>query len=491
VRRLLSWTQQLPPVCQENNPHLAVLSAWALLLSGEREPDGVAALLDAIESREETAGELRGDIAALRARIAAFHDDIPQVIAFAQQALQELPLERVLLRADVAFGLGGTYTALKDLDAAYRMLSEALHISQALVSLRTAMFASRYLASVCIEQGRLSEAEAILRQALHFAGAGEGARVPACGIVHIGLAELLYERNELGAALHHARLGLALGESGGEIKVLLGGYCILALIFAARGERGRAWQEVWKAERIATIGKVTWLSKQVAAIAIRLSLMQNDRGGAERALRTIGLDAHAGIEQAPPTEQEDVRLMQARIWLAEEKYDAVVDLLTPVVSAAQQGKRIRAVIAARGLQAVALGELRERQRAAYVLSEALSLAGPQGYTRTLLDMGEPMQAVLQRIAVKRDAKAYARRLIEARRDDDEALRRLGALSQREYEVLQLMAAGMSNQEIAEALIIETSTVKVHVRHVCQKLGVQNRLQAAVKAREKGLLRPSK
>ncbi|QBD76830.1 hypothetical protein EPA93_12775 [Ktedonosporobacter rubrisoli] len=489
VKLLLSWMQRLPSSRYEGNPRLAMLYAWALLLSGEREPEGVAALLEAIERREDTALIQKGEIAALRARIAAFHDDIPQVIAFSQQALQELPEERALLRADVAFGLSGTYTARKDLDTAYRLLAEALHISQALFSLRTAMFASRYLAAICVEQGRLSEAEAILRQALYFAGAREGTRVPATGIVHIGMAELLYERNEIAAALQHASLGIALGEASGEIKVILGGYCILALILAIRGEIAQAWQHLWKAERIATIGKVRWLSEQVAMIAIRLSLLQEDTGGAQRALRQIGIDPEASMAQAPPEGQEQVRLMLARVWLAEEKYEEVKELLAPIITAAHAGKRVKVLLAARALQASALYRLRERL-AAHVLSEVLGLAGPQGYMRTLLDIGEPLQKLLQGVEVTREARMYARKLREANGAGDLAVEGCEDLSEREHEVLHLMAAGMSNQEIAENLIIEVSTVKVHVRHVCQKLGVQKRLQAVVKAREMGLLKSS-
>src|SRR5581483_1819134 len=104
-----------------------------------------------------------------------------------------------------------------------------------------------YLAANCIEQGRMTEAEAIISQALQLAGDTEHIHVPAAGVIHIGMAELLYERNELSAALHHALLGIELGERSGEIKVLLSGYCVLALIYAANREIEQGWQELWKA----------------------------------------------------------------------------------------------------------------------------------------------------------------------------------------------------------------------------------------------------
>jgi LuxR family transcriptional regulator, maltose regulon positive regulatory protein len=106
----------------------------------------------------------------------------------------------------------------------------------------------------------------------------------------------------------------------------------------------------------------------------------------------------------------------------------------------------------------------------------------------LLDIGEPIQELLQRIEVARYAKGYARKMMEAvSGSDDDIQEGYEGLSKREYQVLQLVAAGMSNQEIAETLIVAVSTVKVHVRHLCQKLGVQKRIQAVTKAREIGLL----
>ncbi len=463
MRRLLTWLRQIPSLLQAENPRLVILYAWALLLSGQQDLEDVEALLTAVESsgEEKALSALKGDIAALRARLAAFHDDIPQALAFSRQALQELPKERALLRADVAFGLSGTYV---EPDEAYRMLSEALHISQALGSLRTAMFSSRYLAANCIEQGRMTEAEALLRQALHIAGATEHIRVPATGVIHIGLAELSYERNELSDALRHALLGIELGERSGEIKVLLSGYCVLALIYAASGEIERAWQELWKAERVVMVGKVFWLKEQRAAVAIRLALLQRDIGAAKRALRTIEIDPEQSIEHAPPPERAEERFMLARVWLAEEKYAAVVELLEPVVRIAREKQGIRMLCATQALQAVALSELKERQRAMRIMSEALNMAGPEGYMRVFLDSGEPVLELLQKMDASGSARVYLRKLLDASESIVGTRKQDGGLSEREYEVLRLVATGMSNQEIADAsyqVEIETM-ISIHV-----------------------------
>ncbi|GHO78327.1 helix-turn-helix transcriptional regulator [Ktedonobacter sp. SOSP1-85] len=486
ARRLLAWMQKLPDQSREEHPHLEILHAWALLLSGHSDLEEVETRLCAIERRHEEAvsGALRGDIAALRARLAAFRDDIPQVIVFSQQALQALPKERALLRADVAFGLSGTS---RNLDESYRLLAEARHLSLALGSLRTAMFASRYLAATCVDQGKLTEAEAILQQALYLVGEGEQVRVPVASFIHIGLAELCYERNELVAARRHALQGIELGERCGEIKSLLYGYCLLALISAAQGEIEQGWQHVWQAEKIALMGKVTWLSERMAAIAVHLALLEGDLGKAKWALRKQGINSEQEAEYAPGDEQEDERLMLARVWLAEGKYSAVIHLLEPVGTIARQRKHLKNAFAVQALQAIALSGLREQQQAVHLLGETLKLAGPEGYLRTFLDLGKPVQKLLQRIEKAGSAKGYARQLLDAFGKSLDPLEPSGGLSEREHEVLQLVAAGMSNQEIADTLIVAVSTIKVHIRHLCQKLDAQNRIQVIARARERGIL----
>jgi LuxR family maltose regulon positive regulatory protein len=107
--------------------------------------------------------------------------------------------------------------------------------------------------------------------------------------------------------------------------------------------------------------------------------------------------------------------------------------------------------------------------------------------RLFLDFGEPLLDLLQQMDVPGRARAWGRKLLEASESGLGGQKNDAGLSEREYEVLQLVASGMSNQEIAEALVIAVSTAKAHVKHICQKLGVQTRIQAVVKARELELL----
>jgi len=194
-------------------------------------------------------------------------------------------------------------------------------------------------------------------------------------------------------------------------------------------------------------------------------------------------------------------LALAHILLAEQRVDEALGLLSRLQGAMEATGRQGHLIEVLVLQAAAWQMQADTPSALAVLERALSLAQPEGYVRVFLDEGEPIETLL-RLAVARwdkdDVGAYARKLLAAfyahgaeRPVSPAATVRAETLiepiSERELEVLHLMAAGWSNQEIADKLVISVRTVKKHVENIHGKLGVSNRTQAAVRARELKLL----
>jgi LuxR family maltose regulon positive regulatory protein len=154
--------------------------------------------------------------------------------------------------------------------------------------------------------------------------------------------------------------------------------------------------------------------------------------------------------------------------------------------------RQSAVIEARMLQALAAPTTTD---ALAFLTEALALTEAEGYIRTFVDEGEPMAVLLREAGAKGIAPDYIARLLSAFESKADKLPALPVppiglagplvepLSEREVEVLRLMAAGLSNHEIADKLIISTGTVKSHVHSVLGKLDARDRTQAVIKAQE--------
>jgi LuxR family maltose regulon positive regulatory protein len=146
------------------------------------------------------------------------------------------------------------------------------------------------------------------------------------------------------------------------------------------------------------------------------------------------------------------------------------------------------------LQAMAHHLHRQTNEAMTTLEQALELAEPETYTRLFIDAGRPMAELLQkRKAEDGGMKQYIDKLLSAFDNKNfhpssllpQPL--LDPLSERELELLQLIAAGMSNQEVAADLVLTVGTVKWHLSNIYSKLGVSSRTQAVARARELRLL----
>jgi LuxR family maltose regulon positive regulatory protein len=244
----------------------------------------------------------------------------------------------------------------------------------------------------------------------------------------------------------------------------------------------------------------------VPALRARLTLAHGQVAHAARWVKQRGLRP----DDQPSYPREGEYLVLARVLLAEHAPDRALGLLERLHALAVAQGRVASVIEVRTLQALARAAVGEEHGALAALAEAITLAAPEGYLRVFVDEGAPMAALLGRLAAAQRAERVAAirgvppdfldRLTDAFARDgapiDQQRGRIATvppglvapLSIRELEVLGLLAAGRSNQAIAEELVITLDTVKRHVSHILAKLGVANRTQAVTRSRELGLLR---
>jgi LuxR family maltose regulon positive regulatory protein len=204
-------------------------------------------------------------------------------------------------------------------------------------------------------------------------------------------------------------------------------------------------------------------------------------------------------------EREDVA--RARILLVQKMPGEALSLLEPLQVNAEKQERWSHVIEMKVLQALAHSMRNEDQEALTVLAQAVHLAESESYVRIFVDEGTAMATLLSRLREqlrKKGPTPYLDTLLAAfslermthkplPTGSDQPRGRLleqplvEPLSERELEVLRLVARGDANQEIAEVLVIALDTVKRHVTHIFEKLGVNNRVQAVARARALGLL----
>jgi LuxR family maltose regulon positive regulatory protein len=194
-----------------------------------------------------------------------------------------------------------------------------------------------------------------------------------------------------------------------------------------------------------------------------------------------------------PTASAETRLAIARALIAQGDAPSLtraLALLKPLFQAAEAEGRVGTAIEALALQALAGWRRGDHAGAMVALERALRLAEPEGYVRLFADLGLSMARLLQEARAREVAPEYVTKLLAAF-EGDRASPATAALpeplSQREQEVLKLIAAGLTNREIAEALVISAETVKKHTSSIYSKLRVGNRTEAASRARELNLL----
>jgi LuxR family maltose regulon positive regulatory protein len=192
----------------------------------------------------------------------------------------------------------------------------------------------------------------------------------------------------------------------------------------------------------------------------------------------------------------------AEVYIAQDRPDAALQVLDPILRGADAAGWTAFVLQSLTLQALALQGQGDTSQAISALKQALALAEPAGFVRVFLDQGQPMARLLQKAASRGIAPEHTAKLLEAfepetkneGRRTQEALPPAGVrpgliepLSERELEVLRLIAAGLSNREIAQELVVAISTVKTHINNIYRKLDVSKRTQAVARARELELL----
>jgi LuxR family maltose regulon positive regulatory protein len=533
---LRRWLDQLPDGVMRMRPHLCVVHAYVLFLIGQLDLFHQS-LLAAEESRLRAWRSLpfperrllQGEMLALRATAASLQGRLDECIALSQQALPFLPEEH-WLRSVVMMNLGIAAWLDGDVLAASQVFEGLKRRSEDQDHMYPHYASATYLVQVRLLQGRLREAVDLGRQMIRQLEE-HGLEIEASGI-RFGLGMALYQLNDLDAAREHLELGL------GRMKVMLArtlGYPALAYVCQAQDDSTAALQWIERAlARVEDIGAAAriWLPILQAHQA-HLWMAQGNLDAASHWAREYerlageGHDSGVRVEHSPPLLREWQRSVLAEVYVAERRVPDALSLLAELLASAEAGGRVAHVLEILVLQATAYAAGEDIDSALEVLSSAIALAEPNGHTRVFLDGGSVVQRLLERLRTSQEPQltlradilnrtaAYVGKLLAA--FEDEATRRsslhlpdtstgsqpvasarqaslrtqplVAPLSERELEVLRLLASGASNEDLMRELVIAMSTVKRHVSNVLSKLGVRRRTQAIARAYALRLIAP--
>ena len=516
---VLRWIQSLPPEWVRSRSWLRLVYTWALMATFQV-PAAEEQVRDLERDLErEPDPELVGHVETLRGLITRIGGDTEGALALYRRAEEHLPEDDLISRSILAMELGFTSMLAGDFSAAAEAFQKAEAASRDSDHALVVLMAQGHQAEIKITQGRLREAAEIARRSLRVASEavppGEPIS-PAASIAYAVLAEIEREWNDLGAAFEHAGKAVELGRRGGIADGLLGGSLTQMRVLTAHGDFPGAFEALERAEEVVRrVGQSRWL-EVIEAFRARLHLrrhrVQGDTGSLDAALRWMrdsGVLAGWLERQEVPILQDlrpDVAaLTLARALRAEGNAETALDLLTELRRQSEAAGWYRVVIEASCIEAVIRQEKGDREGALEAVRRALALAEPEGFVRIFTGEGPALAALIEEAA---PGTVSSRRLLNtfgleaptvapalSAPSALSAPLALSApvppaadlLSDREVEVLRLIATGLSNAETGRKLFIAPSTVKKHLENIYDKLGTRSRTQAIARAREIGVL----
>jgi LuxR family transcriptional regulator, maltose regulon positive regulatory protein len=519
---LLGWLKALPDELFRCRPVLSVSYAGALLAGGEVEGvedrlrdaelwlDTTADMSERAEApsaemvvvHEEAFRRLPGSIAVHRAGQALAVGDVPDTVRYAQRALDLAAEDDHFRRGAAAALLGLASWASGDLEAAYRSYADGMAHLRMAGNISDAVGGAIALADIRIAQGRLREAMRTYEHALQLATEQGDPVMRGTADMYVRMSNLHREQNDLEAATQHL---LRSKEQGGHTGFPQNRYrwrVAMARTLEAQGDVDGALDLLHEAEHL-YVSDFFPNVRPIAALKARMRVAQGRLGEALGWAREQGLSAQDDLSYL----HEFEHITLARVLLARYKSDReersiheTMGLLERLLQAAEEGGRMGSVIEILVLQALAHEAQGESPSALVPLERALTLAEPEGYVRVFVDEGLPMARLLAEAAAHGIMPDYTAKLLAALEaeehksaDESHLPHALPAqsltepLSQRELEVLHLIAEGLSNREISERLFLALITVKGHNRNIFRKLQVRRRTEAVARARKLGLL----
>jgi LuxR family maltose regulon positive regulatory protein len=328
----------------------------------------------------------------------------------------------------------------------------------------------------------------------------EGRPFPPAGYAYAGLGQVMYEQNDLASAERHLTQAVELGRLMTDWSMTRRGLLPLAWLKQMQGDSAGAqalWQQALSVVQKAESKRV---EVQLEAYRARLWLAQARMPANQSALASAADWAEKYQYNQPDIGSYSEALAQITLtWveLAQGQTDQALTRLETLAKVAAAGGQIDNLINILGYQALAQAAQDDLDTAINTLSRAIGLAAPEGYVRTFVDHGPPMRQLLQHAAVRDLAPDYISSLLAAFSDSPEdkqlqnSIPKIQALAEplkeRELSIVRLMAAGLSNREIAEELCLSINTVKWYTTHIYGKLNVKKRAEAVDRAHALGIL----
>jgi LuxR family maltose regulon positive regulatory protein len=511
------WLSRLPGELVASRPRLCLAQAYLSLVAGDV-ATGETMIAAARTSAHAADEVFEPSVGAAASRLVNVPAAVPLLEAFlaylrgrpertthfAEQTLRRVHDDDHTLASIARWHLGVAEWLRGRLPEAEHAMTGSITRLRTVGESLLAVRGCHYLAQIQCARGRLAAALDSYRLVLEISAEADRTADAASGVAYVGMADVAYQCGELDTAMRHATDGVALCRRFSYTEPLATGLAVIAAIRQAHGDEAGALEAITEAAQVAPDRTTTSLLNPVPAQRARLLLAQGDIAAAAAWASASGVDVDDDIHY--PRERE--HLVLARLLLGQDRPNDALDLLDRLHAAALGQRRDGSVIEIQALRALALSAVGDRTGAVSTLADAVTRAASQGHVQVFVDEGVPMARLLGRLITAQPTDQAT-----ASRVPSEHLHRIAAafnarpaqavtagsapatttqglidtLTDREVDVLRLLAAGRTNQQIAHDLVVTLHTVKKHVTHILRKLGAGNRTAAVARARQLGLV----
>ena len=475
IATLLGWHQKIPIESILSKPEYCLTYAWPLMLSGQLQ--AAVLYLETAESLTAKNSELMGEVAAAQAFLSRTMGNDEKLVSYSELALALLPKTDLSARSIVALNLGIAYWHQGDMEKTEQTLREILSGTQQSGNKYAELTSLFFLGRVHAVRGQLRQAIDIFKDIIALK-----VRMPIIYLVYLDLSALHYELNELEACEQYLELGEDIIGTNGHQEFRIAGMMQKARLMAAKGDKSEALSMLENCGQFSHTADIPLrIQRRIASCIVELAIACEDL---EKALNWAekaadGADSHPFYRF--------LSLSPVRLLMAKGAKSAAlerIDKWVPIAEAAgwNYGKAYLHVLKA--LSAM------DMESAVNSLTQALTIGQPEGFIRTFIDLGPDLVPILREAAVRGVHPEYVGEILASFEDQSGQAAlppEIEPLSDREMEVLRLLAAGLTNKQIADQLYVSISTIKSHVHHISSKLNVSNRTQAVARARQLNLL----
>ncbi len=483
IALLTSWVDALPPVLFSKRPFLCLNSSYLMFLSGRL--DLAVSYIDQAEKNIKslpptTEYNLLSALVKLnRGSIAAVNGNLQQAIELITQSQAEIPRENHLTHARAFYSLGIAYEIAEQTDLAennYLLASREAELVRVLFLSITSLCAAALLQ---IKQGHLSLAEQSCRKAIQLTN---GVRVPSLGIAWSLLGGIALEQNNLTLAKQYLQDGISLSRQCGSLNDVAIGLMYLIRLNIYLGDTANA---TIAANEIANMLRGLYVPRMnllAEATKIRVDLFQHVPVSAKE-----WEQEYRNVRDQSPHEFQDLTLI--RYLLAAGRLDEIPPIIQPLLQKAESKNWNQTIIEANILLSLFHHAKGNTPSSLECLRKSITLAAPEKITRVFLDEGKLVFELLKKI--KTTAPDFVESILNNDRTETKLINNSNdqlpsPLSRQEIQILKLIAAGKTNQQIADELVITVGTAKWHVHNILNKLNVENRTQAIILAKELNL-----